>query len=333
MKTLALALALACATPALAADDSSYGALADRYWNEYLADNPELATSKGVHAYDAKLTDFSPAAVKQRLAALHAWRDRFAAVDASALSPDDAADLETMRANNESSIVSYEDVREWQRHPRLYTSDAHRGRLPHRQARLRAGAAAAGVGDRAREADPGAAGRGQAEPARRAAHLRRARARGAAVEHRVSAEGHGAGVRGGEGSGAARPVHRVDRGGDARAGRTSANGSRRTSCRRPRTDFAIGADAFVKKLGGRRDASPSRSTRVLARGEAELARLREEFVATAKKIDPTRPAQEVQASLAADHGKPETLLADVQARLAGLRKFLVDQQIVTIPSR
>ena len=43
---------------------------------------------------------------------------------------------------------------------------------------------------------------------------------------------------------------------------------------------------------------------VLARGEAELKRLREEFVATAKKIDPTKSAPEVQASLAADHGKP-----------------------------
>ena len=70
---------------------------------------------------------------------------------------------------------------------------------------------------------------------------------------------------------------------------------------------------------------------MLARGEAELARLREEFVATAEEDRSVEAGAEVQASLAADHGKPETLIADVQARLAGLRKFLVDKQIVTHP--
>jgi len=96
-------------------------------------------------------------------------------------------------------------------------------------------------------------------------------------------------------------------------------------------DFAIGADAFSKKLAADEGITEPLDA-VLARGEAELARLRAEFVATAKKIDPSKPAQEVQASLASDHGKPDTLLADVQAKLAGLRKFLVDKQIVTIPS-
>ncbi|HWE29255.1 MAG TPA: DUF885 domain-containing protein, partial [Polyangia bacterium] len=100
---------------------------------------------------------------------------------------------------------------------------------------------------------------------------------------------------------------------------------------RAKPDFAIGADAFVKKLAAD-ELITEPLDQILARGEAELARLRTAFVATAKKIDATRSPQQVQASLGADHGKPTTLIADVQARLAGLRKFLVDKQIVTIPS-
>src|SRR5262249_30337628 len=87
-----------------------------------LADSPESATYRGIHTYDKKLTDYSPAAVKKRLAWRHAWRDRFAAVDKKALSRDEAADLEAMRLDNESSLVSYQSVREWQRRPRVYSS-------------------------------------------------------------------------------------------------------------------------------------------------------------------------------------------------------------------
>src|SRR5262249_53790864 len=55
-------------------------------------------------------------------------------------------------------------------------------------------------------------------------------------------------------------------------------------------------------------------------------------VATAKKIDATRPAVEVQQAIQADHPKGTELIAAVSARLAGLRQFLVDHDIVTVPS-
>src|SRR5262249_34662329 len=95
--------------------------------------------------------------------------------------------------------------------------------------------------------------------------------------------------------------------------------------------FAIGIDAFKRKLAADEGITEPLDE-VLARGEAELERLRAEFIATAKKIDPSKPAQEVQASLATDHPAGAQLIGSVQARLAGLRKFLIDKSIVTIPS-
>ena len=330
MKIFTIALALTCATSARAADASSFAALADRYWDDELAASPVFATEKGVHTYDSKLADYAPAAMHKRIAALHAWRDRFAAVDERALSPDERADLVTVRANNESNLVSLEVVREWQRRPRVYMNEALSGvyavvkrdfaPAPERLASVIAReqqipalllAARQNLRDVPRisvelalEELPSNIEFLQKDTVRAFASVK-----DAAQRARLTASTEAA----------------------TRAMTEFGEWLKKELLPRAKTDFAIGTDAFVKKLAAD-ELINEPLDRVLARGEAELGRLREEFVATAKKIDPSRPAPEVQASLAADHGRAETLLADVQARLAGLRKFLVDKQIVTIPS-
>lgn len=326
---LAAFVALA-ATPSLrAAENPSFDKLAERYWNESLADSPENATYKGVHQYDQKLTDLSPAGVKKRLAWRHAWRDRFAAVDGKSLSRDEQNDLETMRLDNESSLVSYELVREWQRRPRVYTGDAvnavylvvkrNFAPAPERMASVIARenavpALLASARQNLRDMPKISIEMALEELPANIDFLKKdtvaafASVSDAALQKRLAAS-------------------------TATATKSLTEFGEWLKKKLPaaKEDFAIGADAFSKKLAADEGITEPLD-KVLARGEAELARLRAEFVATAKKIDPTKPAQEVQASLAADHGKPETLLADVQAKLAGLRKFLVDKQIVTIPS-
>ena len=91
---------IATLAPAARAGNASFTALADRYWDESLADGPESATYRGVHKYDDRLSDFSPAAMKKRIAWRHAWRDRFAAFDKKGLGRDELADLESMRLDN-----------------------------------------------------------------------------------------------------------------------------------------------------------------------------------------------------------------------------------------
>lgn len=328
MRTFAALIALACATPALAAD--SFTTLADQYWDEELAANPGFATREGVHTYDARLTDYSPAAVKKRIAQLHAWRDRLAAVDGARLPADEQADLATVRANNDSSIVFYEVTRDWQRKPRFYASEAI-GAVHLVVKRDFAPAAERVHAVIAREeAIPqllAAARQNLTDVPRISVELALeelpsnieflqkdtvqafASVKDAALQQRLTAS--------------------TRRATDA----LTAYGEwlKKEVLPRAKSDFAIGRDAFVKKLAADELISEPLD-QVLARGEAELARLRAEFIATAKKIDSTKPAQEVQASLANDHPKAATLLADVQARLAGLRKFLVEREIVTIPS-
>ena len=328
MRQIVLAVALAASAPALAA--GSFTTLADNYWDDELAARPGFATQEGVHTYDARLTDYSAAAVKKRIAQLHAWRDRFAAVDASQLGPDEQADLATLRANVDSSLVFYEVTREWQRRPRVYPSEAI-GSVYLIVKRDFAPAAERVKSVIAREeAIPQliAAGRQNLRDVPRISaelaleelpsnidFLKKdtvqafASVKDAALQAKLAAS----------------TKHATDA--------LAAYGAwlKKDVLPRAKTDFAIGRDAFVKKLAAD-EMITEPLDQVLARGEAELQRLRNEFIATAKKIDPSKPAQEVQASLANDHPNGDALLADVQARLQGLRKFLVDKQIVTIPS-
>jgi uncharacterized protein (DUF885 family) len=96
-------------------------------------------------------------------------------------------------------------------------------------------------------------------------------------------------------------------------------------------DFALGAENFRRKLLYDEMVSTP-LTRLLRLGDAELRKTQSAFQETAALIDSARPAAEVFKDLADDHPPAEELLAETQATLAGLRKFVVSHEIVGIPS-
>ena len=55
------------------------------------------------------------------------------------------------------------------------------------------------------------------------------------------------------------------------------------------------------------------------------------FQATARTIDPTKPAEQVLASLENDHPRASALLKSSQDTLDSIRQFIVDKKIITIP--
>jgi uncharacterized protein (DUF885 family) len=332
MRHLAAVLALASlSSPAVAAEPpSSFVKLADQYWDAELVHNPAAATALGVHTYDTKLIDLSAPAIKKYIAAQKQWQRRFAAVDASKLAPDEAIDLAVVQQAVRAALVDLEVYRRWRRLPRVYVEPAvssiylvvKRDFAPaaermkdviarEQQIPKLFMAARQNLDD----VDPINIDLALTELPSNIGFLEDdtvkafAQVSDAGLQQRLTAS--------------------TKLATDALA----AYGTWLQKELRPRANghFAMGADAFSQKLAADEGITEPLD-QVLARGEAELGRLRAEFVATAKKIDPSKPAAEVQAALAADHGKPSTLLADVQARLAGLRKFLIDKQIVTVPS-
>jgi uncharacterized protein (DUF885 family) len=95
--------------------------------------------------------------------------------------------------------------------------------------------------------------------------------------------------------------------------------------------FAIGARAFADKL--RYDEMVDIPLdRLLALGEANLEKDHRAFLATAREVAPGATPQAAMRSLEADHPGAADLLASVRATLEGTRQFLIDHQIVDLPS-
>ena len=71
---------------------------------------------------------------------------------------------------------------------------------------------------------------------------------------------------------------------------------------------------------------------ILEIGLKELKREQILFEETARKIDPSKKPIDVFKEIQKDHPTPESLISDSKKNLEAIRKFLVDKNIVTIPS-
>jgi uncharacterized protein (DUF885 family) len=95
--------------------------------------------------------------------------------------------------------------------------------------------------------------------------------------------------------------------------------------------YAIGADAFAKKLLYE-EMVDTPLDKLLAIGEANLKKDHDAFVATAAKIDSNKSPAEVMLTLSDDHPTEADLIPSTKRTIENIRQFLVDHKIVTIPS-
>ena len=96
--------------------------------------------------------------------------------------------------------------------------------------------------------------------------------------------------------------------------------------------WALGEEKYRRLLaeGELVDAPPGR---LLEIGLAELTREQGAFAAAAKIIDPEKPAPEVFKEVQKDHPTAENLLGDTAKNLETIRQFLVDRDLITLPSK
>jgi uncharacterized protein (DUF885 family) len=329
MKNIAFACALFGAGAAFA-DDAAFDKLVDAYYAEYPSVYPTSATRLGLHENDANLEDLSQAGIAKELKRLRGWRDRVAPLSPKDLSPGRQADLALLRASINARIVELDEVQTWKHRPDLYArvasasvyviikrdyapAEARLRSVLSREAKIPALLAEAkknlsGVARVAVEITieqlPGIVGFFKKDvPAAFA------KVNDVALQKELAAS-----------------TEKV-------AAALEDYGAWLKSELLPKANapFAIGEALFRKKLANE-ELVDAPLDEVLARGEAEMKRLQADFRATAAKIDPKRPPGEVLESLHADHEPADKLIAATQARLGELRKFLVDKQIVTIPS-
>jgi len=331
MKELLLALATlaACASPAWA-DDRAFDALVDAYYAERDRQVPSWATYLGIHTWDAELEDLSKASVDRQLAMLRRWSEKLAAVDAKQLSPARAADLTALRSSLAAQLVDWTQVQPWRHQPDFYSGLASQSVFylikrsfapPAERLKLVVAReqkipalleqAKQNLADVPRVCADIALDEldGIADFFKRDVPSAFSTVTDPALKKQL-ADSTAVAVRALDGYAAFLKTQIVPH---------------------ARPEFAIGEAKFRAKLKAE-EMIDEPLDELLRRGDAELHRLQAQFKQVAAQIDPKRPYADVQKDMQKDHDDAAHLLAGTQARLAGLRRFLVAHKIVTLPS-
>jgi uncharacterized protein (DUF885 family) len=333
--TLGLSLA-AVPFPAIAAPAAqapgSFTKFVDDYFDARFDFSPTEGTSAGLHQYDPKMPDRSRARIERRIAELKAQLEKLMAFDRAALSFDDGIDAAALEGAIRSELLTLDVLRNWERNPMTY-----------------AGVAGGALNDLIKRDFAPASDRLRSVTARILA-VPSVCANGKANVQNPSKEFTTLAIRMAKGSAGFLEGGLATWAKDASAGHpellaafTDANGKAVRALRDfgdwlekdllPRSNgaYAIGAANFAAKLKYD-EMIDAPLSEVLARGEANLAKDYAAFVETAKKIDPTKTPAEVMKSLSDDHPAADDLIPFIAKRVEAARQFLVDKQIVTIPS-
>ncbi|MEO9027015.1 MAG: DUF885 domain-containing protein [Candidatus Tumulicola sp.] len=127
-----LALVVACAALGRAGAASDYQSklidLDRRYTFWSFEQNPTYATDSGIHTYDARLAEFSPAAQAAAMSRLRAFRDELAALQPPAdATPHERVDYLLIRADIEGDGWNRTVLRGLQRNPSIYEGECANG--------------------------------------------------------------------------------------------------------------------------------------------------------------------------------------------------------------
>ena len=101
-------------------DGAAFQKLSDDFINDYLTARPALGVALGYHQYDGKMADLSKPAIDKELANLKDYDQKFGAVDSAALSPQQFMDLRILRSNIRQEIFNIEDVQPYAKNPMTY---------------------------------------------------------------------------------------------------------------------------------------------------------------------------------------------------------------------
>ena len=309
----------------------SWDGLVDNYFDEAVFPfNPTSAVQTGFHAYDAQLEDFSQATIQKEVAVNRRFEAQFAAFPVTKLSADQQADREMVLGNIRSTLLSLESIRMWEKDPDQYASTASgaaftimsRTFAP-ADVRLRALIArekqmpklfAAGranlknppkiYSEVAIEQVPGIIGFFQSDvplafkTVKDPALLGEFKQSNAVVIKELQ---------------------------------TWLAWLKSDVLPRSKGDYKLGADTYRKKLLYD-EMVDTPLDKLLDIAYADLRKNQQQFRDTAKKIDPNKTPQQILEDAEKDHPTADKLLPAFRDSLAGLREYIVQHKLMTIPS-
>ncbi len=335
---LVLAAVLAAALPARPVADPSMTRYEDRLFQSFVTRfyqgwfdfRPGDATEAGLHDRDSKMPDLSRASIGTEVERLRAALAELSSLEPDRMNDDDRIDRELLLLSIRAELLDLTAVRSWRRQPAYYndriswaifalvkrTFAPPETRLADVIARERAIPRLLEQAEANLENPPKLWVQVALEDADGTASF---------LQHDVPAAFAGVG------------------GPDLQAALREATGAAVAAYHRYQTwltrdlmprangDFRLGEERYRLKLLYEEDVDVP-IDRLIAVGEAELARQKARLEATARQIDPTRPAREVLASLLHEHAPADQIIPRTRDLLASLRDFCSSHRIAGMPS-
>ncbi len=100
--------------------EATFRALVDEYIQGYLACRPQLGTTLGFHEYDGKVTDFTRSSLDSELARLRSFDERLAQLNTTELSPQAFYDFRILRGAIKREIFSFDQMKTYSHNPMTY---------------------------------------------------------------------------------------------------------------------------------------------------------------------------------------------------------------------
>jgi hypothetical protein len=320
------------ASTAAPAPSTSFSKFVDDYFDARFSYLPSQGTDTGFHQYDSQFEDRSRRRIESRIVELRTFLARLQAMDRSKLSFDDSIDAEALEGQIRGNLLDLDTIRNWERNPMGYAglpggaadSLIKRNFAPPAE-RLRSLVARLKLMPPLYEA----AKANLVNPPKEFTAL--------AIRMSKGSVGYFSGTvaswaKEAAGADAALQKEFDDANGRVVAAtRDFSTWLEKDLLPRSKGNYAIGAENFLAKLKYDEGVEIPLAG-LLAKGEARLAKDYAAFADTAKRIDPSKTAAEVMKSLSDTHPTPETLIPTVARSVEDTRRYLVEKDLVTIPS-
>jgi uncharacterized protein (DUF885 family) len=319
------------ATALTAQSQAAFDKLVDSYFDLYFQFHPTEGTQAGLHQYDGKLEDFSHSGIDAEIAGLLNFQKQFASIQGSQLSQESAGDLEVLASSIQARLLELQNVQMWKKDPDVYLSDlsysifliARRNYAPAEE-RMRAVIAREKQIPRLLNA----ARENLKNPPRVFTEVALQQLPDTIKFFQHDVPLAFAEVKDGR---LWDEFKYVNNGVAAVALINYEKFLREDLLPVSNGDFRLGAENFRKKLLYD-EMVDIPLDRLLEIGYADLRRNQQQLKEVAAQIDPHRSTADVLADLRKDHPPADQLLQTFRDTLGGLRQFIEQHKIITIPS-
>jgi uncharacterized protein (DUF885 family) len=329
LQRLACLLTLILTAMAINAKPRSFHQLVDTYFDDYFKTNPSQATGVGFHQYDQQLEDFSLAAHQRNRRKLLAYLAEFQALNPRTLSALERDDREIMIATIHTILLEEDRVQMWRKNPDSYSSAVTssifgliKRNFASPEARLRS------VIEREKQI-PLALAQARAvlrNPPKIYTDIAIEQLPGNIDFFQTTVPEAFKDLK----DPALLAEFKRSNDGAVAALKDYQTFLQKDLVPRSRGMFAIGAENYrLKLLYDEMVDVPL--PRLLKIGYAQLRKDQRAFVETARRIDPNKSPEDVLKELEKDHPRAQDLIPSAQRQLDGLRQFLIDRKIITVP--